>query len=106
MENFNKLRDWLNLSHDNLVILEKGSRGVISKKSIKKGTVIMQIPESYLIEYSNVAKKVKIPEKKINNKNSLMATYFLLESINPKSKWHPYLATMPQSLDEYIYFRG
>ena len=104
MENFNKLRDWLNLSHDNLVILEKGSRGVISKKPIKKGTVIMQIPETYMIEYSNVAKKIKISEKKLNNKNSLMATYFLLESINPKSKLHPYLETMPHNLDEYIYY--
>jgi len=104
MEKFNKLRDWLHLSHDHLVMLDKGSRGIISKKHIKKGDIILEIPEKYLVEYSKIAKKMRLSEKKVNNKNSLMATHLLLESINPKSKWHPYFDTMPQKLDEYIYF--
>ena len=104
MENFNRLRKWLNLTHDNLAILEKGSRGIVSKKSIKKGEIIMEIPEKYLIEYSRISKKFNISEDSLHNKNSLMAAYLLLENINKNNPWEIYFDTLPKNLDEYIYY--
>lgn len=102
MNNFNKLKKWLNKDKDNLRMFNKESRGIYSIKDIKSGERILEIPEKYMLEFS------KIDNTKLSNKlyntNSYVAYYLLLESLKKKSYWKIYLDTLPTILDEYIYY--
>ena len=102
MNKFNNLRKWLKLENDNIRMFEKNSRGIYSINDIKKGERIMEIPEKYILEYSNI-NNFEITEK-LNNTNSYFAIYLLLESFNKKSYWKIYLDSLPKNLSEYIYF--
>jgi hypothetical protein len=101
MDKFSKLKLWLNMQNDNLSMYDKGSRGIYSIKDIKDGEVILQIPSKYIIEYSKVSNNSI--SSKLNNSNSLIALYLLLKS-QKKSFWTPYLDSLPESVDEYIFF--
>lgn len=102
MQSFDKLKEWLNVNNDNIYMFEKGSRGLYSKKNIKENEIIMRIPSKYIIHYSKV--KNKYISDKICNINSLMASYLYVKSLKNESFWTPYLKSMPQSCDEYIYY--
>ena len=102
MNNFNKLREWLHLENDNLMMNEDGFRGIYSTKDIYKDDIIIEIPDKNLIQYSNI-KKNRI-ESKLYNTNSSIAMYMLLQSLTKNSYWKNYLDTLPKSLDEYIYY--
>lgn len=102
MQSFDKLKEWLNVNNDNIFMFEKGSRGLYSKKDIKQNEIIMRIPSKYIIHYSKV--KNKYISDKISNINSLMASYLYVKSLKNESFWTPYLKSMPQRIDEYIYY--
>jgi len=102
MNNFNNLRKWLQLEDDNIRMFKKESRGLYSINDIKEGERIMEIPEKYILELSKI-KNPKILEK-LNNTNSYVAFYLLLESLNKESYWKVYLDSLPEDLNEYIYY--
>ena len=102
MENFNKLKKWLNKENDNIHMFDKESRGLYSTYDIKNDDRIMEIPEKYILEYSNINDK-KIT-RKLNNSNSFFAIYLLLKSLKKKTFWKTYIESFPENLDEYIYY--
>ena len=99
---FMKLQSWLKLENDNVRMYDKDSRGLYSTHDIKKDDIIMKIPSKYIIEFSNINKS-KIVDK-LYNKNSYVATYLLIKANQKKSFWKEYLDSMPDKLDEYIYY--
>ena len=101
MEKFNKLKLWLNMQNDNLRMYSKGSRGIYSINDIKNNEVILQIPSKYIIEYSKVSNNSI--SSKLYNSNSILALYLLMKS-QKKSFWSPYLDSLPESVNEYIFF--
>lgn len=102
MDNFNTLKKWLKLDNDNLRMYKDGFRGIYSTKNIKENDIIIKIPNKYIIEYNKVHNKHLL--NKLNNKNSLVATHILLESLKDNSFWQSYFDTFPKNLDEYIYY--
>ena len=82
-------------------MLEKGSRGIISTKDIKKGDVIMRIPNKYIIDLTICRKLVPY---NFDNSNSNIATYILSESLNKRNKLTPYLDTLPKDVSEYVHY--
>ncbi len=105
MNNFDKLKKWLQLSNDNLRMNKDGFRGIYSTKDIKKNDIIMKIPKKYIIQFSDINKGDNhIISEKLYNTNSLVASYLLEKSLDKESHWSPYLETLPEKLDEYIYY--
>ena len=105
MNNFVKLRKWLQLSNDNLRMNKDGFRGIYSTKDIKKNDIIIKIPKKYIIQFSDINKgDNRIISEKLYNTNSLVASYLLEKSLDKKSHWSSYLETLPEKLDEYIYY--
>lgn len=102
MDVFTKLKEWLNKENDHLMMYEKGSRGIYSTKDIKKNDIIISIPEKYIIEYSKIKDNKLV--NKLNNMNSMIALYLYQNFTKKKSFWKPYLDTLPNNLDEYIYY--
>lgn len=102
MENFSSLKKWLHKENDNIKMFDKDSRGLYSTKDIKKGERIMEIPEKFILELGKI-NDINL-SKKLNNTNSYMAMYLLLESLKKKTDWKIYLDSLPKNLDEYIYF--
>jgi len=102
MENFLNLKKWLNKEKDNIKMFDKDSRGLYSTKDIKKGDRIMEIPEKFILELGKI-NDINL-SKKLNNTNSYMAMYLLLESLKKRTNWKIYLDSLPKNLDEYIYF--
>ena len=45
MENFNKLKKWLNKENDNIKMFDKETRGLYSICDIKENDIIMEIPK-------------------------------------------------------------
>jgi hypothetical protein len=101
MKKFNALRKWLKKDSDHLRMFDKESRGLYSMKDIKAGERIMEIPEKYILELSNLDKSL---ETSLHNTNSIFAFYLLLESKKKKSHWKIYIDSFPENLDEYIYY--
>lgn len=105
MDNFNKLRKWLHLENDNLRMNKDGFRGIYSTKDIKKDDIILKIPREYIIQYSKINKNdIPSMSEKLYNSNSLIAMYLLIKSLKETTHWKPYLDTLPEKLDEYIYY--
>jgi len=102
MNKFNHLRKWLHLENDHIRMFTKESRGLYSINDIKKGERIMEIPEKYILELSTI-NNPKVTDKLMNT-NSYFAMYLLLESLNKKSYWKVYLDSLPEDLNEYIYY--
>ena len=88
-----ELKNFLNIE-DDLYILKKETRGIASKKSIKKGQIIISIPSKYLLTKKNMSYYEKI--KGINQKNSIFAYFLYKESLKGKdSDWYFYIKTLP-----------
>jgi histone-lysine N-methyltransferase SETD3 len=102
MYKFNILKKWLNMQNDNLKMYKRHIRGIYSTHDIKNGDYILVIPSKYIIQYSDI--KDDYLENKLKNTNSDIAKYLLLESINPKSFYKPYLDSMPSDINEYPFF--
>ena len=77
-------------------------RGIYSKKDIKKGDYIVEIPSKFIIHYSDI--KDNVLEKKLNNRNSDIAKYLFLQQNKKKSFYKPYFESMPENIDEYMFF--
>ena len=91
MYKFDKLKKWMNIK-DNLVIMDKETRGIMCTEDIHKGDIVMEIPSKYLIELSFCTKYIKkFLNHDFENTNSIIAIYLLLESLNSKTKWKHYL---------------
>ena len=104
MSKFDKLKKWLNIK-DNLIMMDKDTRGIMSTKDIHKGDIIMEIPSKYLIELSYCTKYVsKILDHTFDNTNSIIAIYLLLESLNSKTKWKHYIDVFPEDFSSYIFY--
>jgi hypothetical protein len=104
MSKIDKLKKWLKIN-DNLKIMDKDTRGIISTKDIHKGDIIMEIPSKYLIELSSTTKYVsKFVNHNFENTNSIIAIYLLLESLNKNTKWKNYFDILPTDFSNYIYF--
>ena len=101
MDKFSKLKLWLNMQNDNLRMYNKGSRGIYSINNIKDNEVILQIPSKYIIEYSKVSNNSI--SSKLYNSNSVLALYLLLKS-QKKSFWTPYIDSLPECVNEYLFF--
>ena len=104
MKKFNNLRKWLKLDKDDLRMYENGSRGLYSIKDIKNGDIIMKIPQKYIIQFSIIDKNDFSHNMNLYNTNSFVASHLLTNELKKKSFIDPYLETMPESLDEYIYY--
>jgi hypothetical protein len=102
MENFKKLKKWLKLEDDHLEMYDRPMRGIYSKKDIKKGDYIVEIPSKFIIHYSDI--KDNVLEEKLNNRNSDIARYLFLQENKKKSFYKPYFESMPENIDEYMFF--
>jgi hypothetical protein len=106
MSKFDKLKKWLNIK-DNLIMMDKDTRGIMSTEDIQKGDILMEIPSKYLIELSYCTKYIK---KFLNcdfeNTNSIIAIYLLLESLNSKTKWKHFIDMFPEDFSSYIFYYG
>lgn len=102
MENFLNLQKWLHKKNDNIKMFDKDSRGLYSTKDIKKGERIMEIPENFILELGKI-NDINLSNR-LNNTNSYIAMYLLLESLKKRTYWKIYLDSLPKNLDEYIYF--
>lgn len=88
-----RLKKDLNIK-DNLYILEKPSRGIASKKEIKKGEKIVIIPNKFILQPSTIPYFKKLKNKV--HENSIFAYFLYQESKKgKKSFWNFYLKTFP-----------
>lgn len=79
---------------DSLYILEKDSRGIASKKTIKKDEIIISIPDKFLLIGKKIPYYSKI--KGLHQKNSIFAYFLYQESKRGKnSDWYFYIKTFP-----------
>jgi hypothetical protein len=78
MQSFDKLKEWLNVTNDAIYMFEKGSRGLYSKKDIKKNDVIMRIrikqdSKGSFLEFMKDFEKqlIELPLRGISNINQV-----------------------------------
>lgn len=102
MEKFQNLRKWLKMENDHLRMYKRPIRGIYSNNDIKKGQYILKIPSKYIIHYEPI--KNKRLHNKLNNRNSDIARFLLLESLKKKSFYKPYLDSMPTDFSDYLFF--
>ena len=86
------LKNHLNIK-DSLYILKKESRGIASRKPIKKDEIIISIPYKFLLTAKKIPYYSKL--KGLHQKNSIFAYFLYKESKKKKSDWHFYLKTLP-----------
>lgn len=88
-----KLKEYLKIE-DDLYILDKPSRGIASKKEIKKGENIVIIPNKFLLQPSTISYFKKLKNKV--HDNSIFAYFLYQESKKGKeSPWNFYIKTFP-----------
>lgn len=98
---FDKLKRWLNIK-DNMKIFNRPQRGIYSTENIKKGVSIIKIKSKFLIEYNKIYKKYPIED--IEEKNSLVAYFLVIENNKKDSFWKEYINSLPENLDEFLYY--
>ena len=96
MENFKKLKKWLNLENDHLEMYDRPMRGIYSKKDIKKGDYIVEIPSKFIIHYSDI--KDSVLEEKLNNRNSDIARYLFSSVFAHEFGYSPRIQQFPNAL--------
>lgn len=87
------LKRHLNIQ-DDLYILDKPTRGLVSKKTIQKDELIIVIPKKFIIKPSVIPFFSEL-ETKIH-KNSIFAYFLLLESKNKNSYWNFFFKSFPK----------
>ena len=88
---------------DSLYMLEKESRGIASKKPIKKDEIIISIPDKFLLTFQKIPYSLKI--ENIHQINSIFAYFLYEESKKGKdSDWYFYIKTFPSKESIYKNF--
>ena len=98
---FHKLKKWLNIK-DNIKIFNRPQRGIYSTENIKKGAIIIKIKSKFLIEYNKIYKTYPIED--IEETNSLVAYFLVIENNKKDSFWKEYIDSLPNNLDEFLYY--
>ncbi len=85
------------LNNDSEAVLKV--RGLMAKKSIHPGEALVQIPVDKMITRESVLKQLpKLPS--YWSTQLILSTFLLIEDQKgSRSKWRPYLATLPRSYD-------
>ena len=85
-------------------------RGLVANSNIKKGEIILFIPDNSIITLK-MAKEAHIGKKIIENdanliykNNSTFSTYVLWEMANPKTRWKLFFKSLPKSVASFPVF--
>ncbi|NDE14590.1 SET domain-containing protein-lysine N-methyltransferase [bacterium] len=88
------LQGFLGIRDDGLYQLQEAPHGLASRKNIRTGQKIMKIPRRCLIEASTLPFQNDDVEV-----NSRLALFLAREAQDKKSRWKPYLDSMPTKKD-------
>lgn len=100
---FNKLKEWMNKDDINLCMEENSiNNGIYTSIDIDMEDVIMSIPHSYIIEYSEI-KNERLTEL-LFEKNYHFVLFLYLEMNKVNSFWKPYINMFPSDVNNHIFY--